>query len=852
MDRGSSAEPLSWLIVPAAGILIASALSLSLQPYTGVTLRGDEVMSVVPGSPGAAAGLAGGDRLAGRSPAMNALRGPLVEARPGVALRLTRERAGRRLPVWLVPSVQPVGERRMMAALLAVASGFVLLGGWVWSERRDRLTRPFQLLCLAFAALLAPPPRLPWAAAGVAHELFYTAATLALPSLCVHFFALFPEPRAPGGRLTSGVNAAYGVAALLYAGWVAALAVALAGHPLPGPTLGLFQGAAAVWFAAGLLLAVALFARSYLRADSVDARRRLRVALAGTALGLGPLATLTVLHNLLPGFAVPGERLAVVLTLLVPLSFTWATVIHRIFDFRVALRAATVAIVLALAGGALYFAGELANALQPDAGADFGGVALALVSLAASVAGPMRPGMRALAGGLVPLRDVRPLAEAFADELAGRDPSVEELLSRACAALASALKLDRCAALDLEDGPELRAWAGGSAPPFGLASLRLGSGFTLALAGRVGALRVGELPLGATDREALEAAGIQWVLPVGLDSPVAALLLGRRLAGAWLDRREVESLERCAQHLGVALENVALRRAARSHGALDRELQEAGAIQAHLLPRRAPVFPTLDCAAATLSSEAVGGDYYDFVQHEDRVFTLVVGDAAGHGVPAALLLAGVQARFRAEAAHDLDPGRLLTALNLELSHHDQPARFVGLLCARVDVQRGRIHFANAGLMPPFVRRRSGAWEEVTTGGLLLGVRPDAVYPDSRVELLAGDVALIYTDGLTEARRGEELFGVERVQQVLDRAAHRRAADILQDLLAGVRSFADRPLDDLTVVVLKQLADPPRVPAPRERNRTSSLARVTPIPRLETTDAVSPARAANPRAADPKG
>lgn len=805
MERGSSTELLSWLIVPAAGVLVASALSMPLQPYTGISLRGDVVMAVEPGSPGAMAELDRGDRLESPAPALDALRGPLAGALPGVALMLERERTGNREPVRLIPSALPPGERRMMVLLLAVATGFVLLGGWVWSERRDHLTRPFHLLCLCFAVLLAPPPRLPWPAATAIHEVLYTCATLALPALCVHFFALFPEPRVPGGRLGAGTAGAYGVSALLFSAFLAKEVAGLSGLRLPAPASSILQGLAAIWFAAGLLAAVALFARSYARAGTTDSRRRLRVALAGTALGLGPLATITVLRNLVPGMAIPGERMAVLLTLWVPLSFSWATVVHSIFDFRVALRGAFVAVGLALTGAALYLAGELATALQPSGGIDFGGVALAGTALAAAVAGPVRPGLRSLAATLLPLRDPRPLTEAIVAGLAEGTQSREGLLQRFCATLASTLKLDRCVAVDLDVAPVLGAW-GESEPP---ASPRLGPEFAEALAGRSGALDVGDPRFAAADREGLEAAGILWVLPVGEPRPVAALLLGRRLAGAWLALREVASLERCAQQLAVALENVSLRHTARSHGALGRELKEAGAIQAHLLPRRAPVYATLDCAAATLSSEAVGGDYYDFVERADRAFTLVVGDAAGHGVPAALLLAGVQARFQSEAIRDLEPGPLLAALNVEMARHDQPGKFVGLLCARVDVARGRIQVANAGLMPPFVRRRAGVWEEITAGGLLLGVRADAVYPDARVDLRAGDVALIHTDGLTEARRGEDMFGAERVRDIMDRHSHRRSADIIQALVAAVTDFADGPLDDLTLVVLKQLADPPR-------------------------------------------
>jgi serine phosphatase RsbU (regulator of sigma subunit) len=87
------------------------------------------------------------------------------------------------------------------------------------------------------------------------------------------------------------------------------------------------------------------------------------------------------------------------------------------------------------------------------------------------------------------------------------------------------------------------------------------------------------------------------------------------------------------------------------------------------------------------------------------------------------------------------------------------------------------------------------------------VSAQARYHDTCVELKAGDLALIYTDGLTEAQAGAELFGIERVREVVARHAHERAGRIVQALIAAVRAFSDRPLDDLTVLVLKQLADP---------------------------------------------
>src|SRR5262245_20158367 len=153
MDRGPAAHPLTWLLLPAAAVLIASALSLPVQPYTGMVLREDRVVAVIPGGPAARAGLVAGDRLrphTGDHDPWRALRSATGTASPGRSLLVERDRDGERRLVWMLPTALPDDERRMMAALLAVACGFVLLGGWVWSERRDRLPGSFFLLSIAF------------------------------------------------------------------------------------------------------------------------------------------------------------------------------------------------------------------------------------------------------------------------------------------------------------------------------------------------------------------------------------------------------------------------------------------------------------------------------------------------------------------------------------------------------------------------------------------------------------------------------------------------------------------------------------------------------------------------------
>lgn len=805
MDRGSSSPLLAWMLVPVAAALVLSALSLPHQPYTGLVLQGDRVAVVIAGSPAERAGLAPGDRLVPPAGQPRFTRSPLAYAAVGEPLDALREREGRLTAVRVLPVSLPDGERRMMAALLAVASGFVLIGSWVWSERRDRLTRTFFLLCLAFAWLLAPLPRLTHAASGALYDALYTGVGLFLPALFVHFFALFPESGQPRGPLRSATVVAYGIAVVLFGGsFLVMLAEPVLGGPAQAAQL-LIQGIAGLWFALGLLAALLLFAGSYRRARTADARRRLRVALTGTVLGALPFAALVALRNLSPASSVPGERAAVLLTLLVPASFAWATVVHRVFEFRVALRAGILLVALAVLGVAVYGAGEwLVGAWRHDLGAGLAGAALAFVALVAAVAGPASRTLRSLGRHFVP--DEASATERLDAGPARRDGLPAGTLAAACEALAGAFHLDGCVALELaRGGPRTVAATGGttSPPPE--------TDFTAALPEGGGLASVEDLHLRAPDRRALERAGVAWLLPVG-GSVRHCLLLGRRLGGSWFGTDDRRELQRFAGHLEVLLENARLRTEAGTRGSLGRELSRAEAIQAHLLPRHVPAFRSLDCAAAALSCEQVGGDYYDFVRSPGRIVTLAVGDAAGHGIPAALMGTWVHAGFRDRARRGSMPGHLLTALNLDLVALNQPEVFVALLCARVDVRAATFTYANAGLTPPLLRRRDGRVEVLAQSGVLLGITAGARYEDSSVELDAGDVVVLYSDGLTEARRGGDEFGLEGLQRVLDAHARQGAAEILRALLAEVQAFTDGPLDDVTVVVLKQLARPARAPS----------------------------------------
>jgi serine phosphatase RsbU (regulator of sigma subunit) len=806
----------TWLLVPATAALLVSSLTLSRHAYTGLSVQDGRIVAVEPASPGERAGLLPGDRLSPAGPRQRPdplAPGPEQTAAPGVPVLLTLERGTWRGPVWLAPETLPPAERRLLAVQLVIAAGFLLIAGWVWSERRDRLTRVFLLLGLSFAGMLAPPP------AGLSHgwqltyELLFTAAQLLVGPLFLHFFALFPEPAAHP-RTRVWVRLAYGAAAVLLLAYLGVVIDASAGTGRGIALLTPLGIAANALFGLGIVGGLITFAASFVRTADADARRRLRVAFFGTLLGVLPVTGLIVWHRLAPAVAIPFERWSIAALLMVPGSFGWAIAVHRVFDFRVALRAALALIAGAVVVAAVYAGGEwLAATWWPTLGAGVSGASLALLVLAASFAGPLRALVHTFGERVVPISDDLALAAWSPSEAAIRSGESARLLQEACEAIARSLRLDGCAAVRREGAAvRIAATTGARLMP------TVGAGFFEAAARWAAPREVHATDYAAEDRDTLELAGVHWTLAIPGEPSPAAFLLGHRLAGGWLDRHEARDLEQLAQHLAVALENVELRREARSHGVLEKELREAQHVQLKRLPRRTPVYPTLDCAAVTFATESVGGDYYDFIEAGPRDFTLAVGDAAGHGVAAALVLAGVQSRFRDEAQRARHPAELLEALNRDLVALEQPEKFMGLLCARIDVTNAVMRFANAGITPPLVRRAGGRHETLTESGLLLGVSPLARYTVSGVELDAGDVVVVSTDGLSEASRDGEMFGEDGIRAVLDAHGHRRASDVVEELVAAVRAWADGPLDDLTVVVLKQLTRP----ASRSRAARSAL------------------------------
>jgi PAS domain S-box-containing protein len=238
----------------------------------------------------------------------------------------------------------------------------------------------------------------------------------------------------------------------------------------------------------------------------------------------------------------------------------------------------------------------------------------------------------------------------------------------------------------------------------------------------------------------------------------------------------------------------------------DGEFVLARTIQQGLLPKAPPVLPGLEIAAASHPTQETGGDYFDFIPMSDGRWGIVIGDASGHGIGAALLVAETRAYLRALALTNADPGRVLASVNQRLFEDVDAKHFVTLFLGQLDPLRRSLVYSNAGHLPAYVLGGHGAVKLVLPStGLPLGVVAHGTFGNSpEVRLEPGDILLLLSDGIVEGRPGgSSLFGTKRTLEAIQAHHHESAGEILAALLHQVRHWAGgAPADDMTAIVIK--------------------------------------------------
>ncbi len=287
--------------------------------------------------------------------------------------------------------------------------------------------------------------------------------------------------------------------------------------------------------------------------------------------------------------------------------------------------------------------------------------------------------------------------------------------------------------------------------------------------------------------------------------PSYILSLGIRHHGSEDDLRVL--LETLRASLGIKLREQALAD----------QMKQAQIIQQSLLPAQMPKFEGYDIAAVSVPAEEVGGDVYDIQEVEDGVIGLMLADASGHGLPAALQARDVVIGLRMGIAEGEKITCTVARLNRVIHHSGLASRFISLFYAELETA-GNLTYVNGGHCPPLLITTDKKVYELKVSGPVLGPLPDAAYSRGYLTIKPGEVLVIFSDGVTERHEPDDdlndpdsetipvEFGRENLIRTVVEHLEQSAQEILERVMTAVKKFGnDRPyLDDVSLMVIKRL------------------------------------------------
>ncbi|MGC8917211.1 MAG: SpoIIE family protein phosphatase [Thermoanaerobaculum sp.] len=773
---------LVWFGTGALGVALLSVLDMFVpRPWDGVVLSTDRelllVKAVAPGTGGEVAGIRPGDKIVGVARA-------IVRSPGEVARLLAKRKAGDEVPYLVLRdgtllelSVR-LSSRRLSTPLFLYAAftGFVFFGVGllVLLSRPDDApaapSRVFFVLCTLFMLFLVC--RLRPASYGFFDGVVLTTGTLsllALPAAFLHFFLVFPRRQvfaiAPDGRpllekLERFLNTSPHLFTVLYALPPLTYTGSEAGARFFGWKLRFISGApVASWVLMGDYLVLGLLAllRSLVRAEDPRQKQQMRAVFAGTVVGVVPFLLFAVL---IPTVSASETSLALAVLFLValPLAFAYAIVRFQLMDVRVVVRRSLLYTLTTAAVTAIYaLALTAANALARTQGLSQSRYfPLLFALLVVALFDPLR---RRIQG---------PVDRFFFRDMVDARRALEEL-SEALTREFSVARLERWLTSRLSEIMHL-AWAvlyrvenrtlvASSLPVPLPPEVSLSCAFIRELQQRGQPLRPGHLEglslLDEATASFLSAArqqDVKLLIPLVASGQLYALLVvGPKLSEEELTREEVQLLRALANQGAVGFENARFLAEHTRQMELEKELSIARQVQFSLIPERIAAPPPWRVAARCVPAYQVGGDFYDVLPGtQGRGQALVLGDVAGKSVAGAMLMVAAREALRAEAVVTPEPSSLLQAVNRRLYRREQ--RLVLALAYLLLCPGGVLRYCLAGQPPPLLRRRDGSVTELPLPAfrLPLGALPEGMWDEVTVQLEAGDLVLVYSDGLSDA------------------------------------------------------------------------------------------------------
>jgi phosphoserine phosphatase RsbU/P len=295
---------------------------------------------------------------------------------------------------------------------------------------------------------------------------------------------------------------------------------------------------------------------------------------------------------------------------------------------------------------------------------------------------------------------------------------------------------------------------------------------------------------------------------------VVPLFSGRQVIGAFnvesdqLDAYsplDLEMVRAFANQAAFSITRARLYKDMVAKNRIEDQLEVARDIQKSFLPRVAPSYPGFDFDAINISSEQVGGDYFDFIPIVDDQLGITIADVSGKGLPASLIMASYRASLIAEIRNNYAIRTIMRKVNNLISESVERGNFVTAVYGVLDTRNRVFTFSNAGHNPPFILRKSGDVEILTDGGLILGIVPERQYQERPVHFGSGDIMVMYTDGVTDTENEQgEQFDNDRLVELVRKNRRLPAKEIREKIFKEIAKFryADYKPDDLTLVIVK--------------------------------------------------
>jgi sigma-B regulation protein RsbU (phosphoserine phosphatase) len=309
----------------------------------------------------------------------------------------------------------------------------------------------------------------------------------------------------------------------------------------------------------------------------------------------------------------------------------------------------------------------------------------------------------------------------------------------------------------------------------------------------------------AANFEALHAS---LMVPLIYQNEVIGMLsLGQKKSGKFYNRQDIDLLNAIANQGAVAIENARMVEEVIEKERMEEELSIARDLQVSMLPAVCPQIKGFEIAAFSVSAREVGGDFYDFIDMDADKAGMVVGDVTGKSVSGALVMSASRSVFRMLSEEELTVGESMIRANRRLKKDVKTGMFVALLYAVLNARDNTLTMCNAGQTQPVHRAaKTGETAFIESRGdtFPLGILDDVAYRETQLELSPGDRVVLYTDGIVEAmNEQEEMFGFDRLLEMVQSSKSGTAEDLLNEVVTEVRDFTGGALqhDDLTVIVV---------------------------------------------------